>query len=230
MTRHTILLAALILSLSAVAHAEAPLSAAEGSPGGLAATDHVEWSSAERGRAAHQGLMLRMGAGFGVFGAGIQTQDAVERGVGGAGPALNLLVGATIAPNLALHADVMLMGADYARSGVEGERHTKRASGLGLLAGGFGATYFFRRYDISLTASALYASMSFDSADGYSYSSDAAVLGKFDVTKEWALSDVWGMGLGASVFAGYARGVDSEQRESDSALGGVSLNAVATYL
>lgn len=230
MTRLTILSAALITSVAPVARAEAPLDVSEAPHAAMSETDRGASSTAARDRATHDAFLLRVSAGFGAVGAGIETQAGPERGVGGAGPTLNLLVGAAVSPNWALHADFQAMGADYARVGVDGEKGTKHVSGLGLLAGGVGATYFIRPYDVSLSASVLYAALGFDAPDGYSYSSDRVALGKIDITKEWAVSDTWGMGLGLSAFAGYARGVDSEHFKSDTNIAGVSLNAVATYL
>lgn len=230
MTRLTLVSAALISSVAPVAQAEAPLYISEAPHAAKSERDGGTASGAADGIATHEGFMLRVSAGFGAVGAGIETQAGPERGVGGAGPTLNVLVGTAVSPSWALHADLQAMGADYARVGIDGHRGTQHVSGLGLLAGGVGATYFMRPYDLSLSASVLYAALGFDAPDGYSYSSDKVVLGKLDITKEWAVSDAWGMGLGLSLFAGYARGVDSEQIESDTNIGGVSLNAVATYL
>ncbi len=227
MKRSPLLITTLLCLVPAAAYAESPVgNTADVS--GSATPDERTPTTTTKSRKAHEGLMLRLSGGAAAFGAGIKSDTKSDFGVGGVGPNLSIAVGTSILPNLALHLDAEAIGAAESRAG-EDDEESFESDGVGMAAAGLGATYFIMPYDIGLSASFLFAKFGAETRRDETYESDAAFLGKFSVSKEWGLADHWGMGVNVSAFAGGGWGKDYDEEEIQMALGGASVNFVATY-
>lgn len=213
------------LSLPALAHADP---ADPASPTPVADRGTSETSSASN-LPTNDGFLLHMSAGPATMGAGFQPENSPELGVGGGGSLLNIMVGAHIVPNLALHADFLAAGVDDARARVDDDTAEFDSAGVGVAAAGVGVTYFVMPYNLSLTSSILYAKLGAGIRDGYSYETDHAMLGKFSIAKEWPVAESWALGFGGTAFAGYGTGTDSSSEASEAGFGGLSADFFATY-
>jgi hypothetical protein len=75
----------------------------------------------------------------------------------------------------------------------------------------------------------MFAKLGAETRDEQAYETDALFLGKVDVAKQWQVSGDWGLGVGASIFAGRGWGTDSEDQDLRAGVGGATVNMVATY-
>lgn len=210
--------------------APAPV-AATTSPSSDPRVDDANRSAHERGAVlTHEGFMLRMTAGAALLGAGVEPDQSIEFGAGGVGESFSLQLGGYIVPNLALHAD--LLGASSEHTVVAYENDDEDVSTdqrLSLGTVGLGVTYFIMPYNLSLTGSLMFGEMHINPERSPSYRTDYAVLGKFGVAKEWAVSDYWGLGVGGSALFGYGRGENADGEDFDAGIGGFTIDFVASY-
>lgn len=224
-------IAAILSMVPVTAFAEGPAAvtppaAAQPSDQGVAPDE----TAADRS-SVHEGLLLRMSVGVGALGAGVEFDDGTELGIGGVGPSLDMHIGYAVVPNLAVHANFMTMGSADMRAE---ETHSDEADwegpdAFGTAGLGVGVTYYIMPLDLGLSLSALYAGVALETEQDDRLETDAAVLGKLDVTKEWAVSETWGLGVGGSVYAGKGRGEDADGVNFDTGIGGAALNLTATY-
>jgi hypothetical protein len=215
-----------LLSSTSTALADAqPLRSSDGTQ----QADKAQGEPVTTGDVDHEGLMVRMSGGAAAFGAGFSPKGGAEFGVGAVGPALNLMVGKSIYPNLALHVDLLAIGSDSARVGADHRSDEFSADGVGLGAVGLGATYYVMPLDLALSGSLMVAAMGLEAKDGRTWETDGAMLMKLDVVKEWQVSRDWGLGLGLTAFAGGGEGDDDDGQHFEAGVGGASINLVATY-
>jgi hypothetical protein len=225
-----------IVSFSSLAVAQEAALAPQVSPVQPSSSDvgvdnQASSSSSDGSVLTHEGFMLRMSGGLAMLGAGIEPEQNVEVGAGGIGQTLSLSLGGYIVPNLALHADLLGASAEHGVTNVGAEDdgstvHTERFAMGGV---GLGLTYYVMPYNLSLTGSLLLAQMSIQPEEGPSFETDYVVLGKLGIAKQWAVSEYWGLGLGASALFGAGQGDDSEGEDFDTGVGGFSVDLVATY-
>jgi hypothetical protein len=231
MTKAITSIAAALLIVPSVAHAEGPVPVA-GSEGATFQTSdsgvRSDAKSSAEGKKDHEGLMLRLSGGVAAFGGNIKPDQGAEFGVGGVGPSLGAALGASVAPNLAVHLDLMTVGTIQPGTEDTAQNEYANPDGFGMDAIGAGVTYYFMPLDLGITAAALYADVAMKNEEEDMLKTDGAVFGKLDVTKEWAVSDNWGLGIGGSLYAGHGFGSDDVQ-DFKADLAGATINFTATY-
>jgi hypothetical protein len=214
---------------SALAYA-APPASASAPPGGRDPTVDARSGQGPSGGFRHEGFVLRMSGGIAVMGLGVEPEQSAEVGVGATGHTVNVMIGGYVTRNLALHADFIGVESGYARADVEGDGESSVvAEEFTMGAGGIGMTYFVMPYNLGLTGSLMLARVSAETRFGQSYTTDYALIGKFGVTKEWAVSQDWALGVGATALLGYGQGDDATGEDFQAGVAGLSLNFVASY-
>jgi hypothetical protein len=177
----------------------------------------------------HEGFMLRMSSGFSAIGVGVIPEDSPDVGAVAGGGTLNLKIGTSIVPNLVLHADLMALGASDVRAEVDDGSDDFDGEGFGMGAAGLGVTYFIMPYNLSLTGSLMYGAFELETEQDQVYTTDYLLLGNMGIGKEWAVSQNWGLGVLANLFAGSGKGEDSNDEDFETGFMGASVSFTATY-
>jgi len=188
--------------------------------GGAAEGDHAVLT--------HEGFMLRMTVGLALLGAGVDPRESVGIGAGGVGQALSLSVGGYLVRNLALHADLIGASSENARTATDEPGPSTDADHFMIGGVGMGLTYYLP-YDLSLTSSLMIGDMSVKAEGGATYGTDYAIFGKLGVAKQWAVSESWGLGFGATALAGTGEGESSAGEDFDTGFAALSIDFAATY-
>jgi hypothetical protein len=226
MNRSILLLAVAIASFHSFASAQHASTAPPITSGSR--DDRGGGEQADGPELTHEGFMLRMTAGLALLGAGIEPDDSVGLGAGGVGQALSLSVGGYLVRNFALHADLIAASSENARTASDEPGPSADADHFRLGGVGMGLTYYLP-YDLSLTGSFMLGEMSVKTEAGTKYGTDYALFGKLGVAKQWAVSDSWGLGIGATALAGTGQGESSDDESFDTGFGALSVDFAATY-
>lgn len=229
MQASTLTLIGLVASLPSLALAQQASTTPPGAPAPLV-DDAAGRGGSDDAQREHQGFMLRMTAGLAALGAGIENDESPDIGTGGVGQAFGVSLGGFIAPNLALHGDLMAAFSSHAVVDVDDpDMPTSHHKDFDLGAIGMGMTYYWMPYNLSFSGSLLVGEMSVDTARGPTLKTDYAVFGKLGVAKLWTVADDWNLGVGATVLVGSGEGEDNEGQDFTTDIGGLSLDVVASY-
>jgi hypothetical protein len=143
---------------------------------------------------AHDGLFLRMCAGFGFGHSAVEDDQGDENSIRGGSSASNLAVGAMVSKNLAVHADLFHVALLEPESFING-KSAGTVPGK-YIAGGLGAgvTYYFMPSNLYLSGSLNFVVLEAH-IGGWKLKTDAGLGVDLLIGKEWWVSDNWGIGV-----------------------------------
>jgi hypothetical protein len=149
--------------------------------------------------ARHRGLFLRMHLGGGYLNSSVRSGGTDLKVNGGAG-SFSVALGGAVGQNLHLYgelADSIAGSPNYTRNGSSG---TLTNTTYSLLAMGPGVNYYFMPVNVYLSGSLLLSRVNVSSSSGNG-NSDWGLAGKFQLGKEWWVSDTWGLGVAGMLLA-----------------------------
>lgn len=184
--------------------------------------------SPEPDATGRDGLMLRLAVGPAAIGTGIEVDGDEVLCAGGGGGALNAQIGAALVRNLFLHGELLVVGTAH---GVDqnDDGSEFRADGLALGGAGAGLTYFFMPYNVSVGGTVMFAVSGVKTESGEEFDTDAGVLLKLQVDKQWQVTRWFGFGVGGAFFGGFGRGKTESGDVLNAGYAGVTLQLVGTY-
>jgi hypothetical protein len=149
--------------------------------------------------APHQGFFLRMHLGGGYLSSGARSGTTDLNVSGGAG-SFSIALGAAVSQNLHLYGELVDSVATSPKLTVNGSSATANNANYGLYGVGPGVNYYFMPSNVYLSGSLLLSRLNVTN-NGSSSNSDWGLAGKFQLGKEWWVSDTWGLGVAGMLLA-----------------------------
>lgn len=161
-------------------------------------------SSSVRAQEDHRGFFLRMHLGLGYLNSAVKdsTTDLALSGMAGT---FSIALGGSVSPGFALFGEVVDSVAVEPTVKNNGVGDTAKNTNYGHVGVGFGASYYFLPANFYLSATALMARLTIQTASGgasLTGNSDWGPGLKLQAGKEWWVSGTWGLGVAAMLMAG----------------------------
>jgi hypothetical protein len=149
--------------------------------------------------ARHRGFFLRMHLGGGYLNSSVRSGPYDVKVDGGAG-SFAIALGGAIGQNLHLYGELVESIAGSPNRTINGTSGTLTNTSYGLYAMGPGVNYYFMPINVYLSGSLLFSRLNASNSSGNG-NSDWGLAGKFQLGKEWWVSDTWGLGVAGMLLA-----------------------------
>jgi hypothetical protein len=149
--------------------------------------------------ARHRGLFLRMHLGGGYLTSSVRSGGTDLKVNGGAG-SFSIALGGAVGRNLHLYGELADSIASSPSATINGSSGTLTNTNYSLLALGPGVNYYFMPMNVYLSGSLLLSRLNLSNSSGNG-NSDWGLAGKFQLGKEWWVSDTWGLGVAGMLLA-----------------------------